>query len=253
MAIKRYNMQAVETVPHTRTRRRPVIKGNDAYIATGDTETYNYEGPWAEMLERFEALNGTLTRRVEATLTRTVDGEWAELAVVFSEYIPAAEGVNGDPGGMAPGGSRDNPAYERTSSEAQVALLLHPKFAGVSDEVAQAATQLMSGACATDRWDDTRTLGQVVSNANTELFNLVNRGVTDVLVQRVQLTARYMADSAPSTPAMTVQTPPGPLAAVPKGYDWLYMGATQSYSNGVLWVTETYKLSGPAGWAKELY
>jgi hypothetical protein len=253
MSLKAFNMHAVERVEHTRTRRRPVIKGTDAYVATGDTETYNYSGPWDEMLARFNALEGTLARRVEATITRSADGGWADLSVVFSSYIPGSEATNGDPDGAAPGGSRGNPQYERSSSEAAVALLLHPKFATVSDEVAQAATQMMNGAAATDRFDDNRTLGDVVQGANEELFSLVSRGVHEVLVQRVQLTARYMAQQPPTTPAMTIQTPPGPLAAVQAGYDWLYLGATQSYSNGELWVTETYKLSGPGGWAKELY
>ena len=62
--MKSYNITAQESLEHTRTRTRPVITGQDAFVNGGDTETYHYTGPWATMLARFNSLDGTLTRRV---------------------------------------------------------------------------------------------------------------------------------------------------------------------------------------------
>lgn len=253
MSLAAYNLRGRQQVERTLTRKRPVIAGPDAFVPSGDSEQLNYTGPWEEMLSRFNAIDGTLRRRVEGHLRQVADGEFAELSVTYTNYIPAKEANNGDPDGVMPGGSRDNPSYSRNFSEATESILLHPKFQGISDEAALAATMLMTGYSATDQFTESETIGEVVQNASAELYAQISKGVTDYLVQRVTLTARYKSDIVPTQQAMTIATPPGPLAGVASGYNWLYMGATQEYTNGELWVTESYKLSGPGGWDKTLY
>lgn len=252
--MKRYNITAQESLEHTRTRTRPVITGQDAYVNGGDTETYHYTGPWATMLSRFNSLDGTLTRRVEATLTRSADGNFGELEYTYTAYIPAKDAVNSDPESSMPGSSSGNPCYDLTTSEASAPLLTSPLAANLSDEGARALKMLMDGFAPTDMFDDKRTIEQVAKDADETLFKLVSKGVTEYLVQRVTLTARYKSNTPVAGGGMEIKDPPGPFGGV-AGNDrnWLYLGATQNMSNGEIWVTETYKLSGPGGWANELY
>ena len=253
MSLKQYNILAREQVEHTRTKQRPVISGQDSYVAGGDTETYRYTGPWAAMLSRFNALDGSLTRRLEATLTRSVDGNFGELDYTYTTYIPAKEAVNADPGNTMPGSSGDNPCYDLTTSEASAPLLTSPLADNLSEEGARALKMLMDGYAPTDMFDDTQTIEEVAKDANETLFDLVSKGVTEYLVQRVTLTARYKSSSPVAGGGIEIKDPPGPFGAAGKGRNWLYLGATQNMSNGEIWVTETYKLSGPGGWADNMY
>ena len=254
MSLKQYNILTREQVEHTRTKQRPVISGQDSYVAGGDTETYHYTGPWAAMLSRFNALDGTLTRRLEATLTRSVDGNFGELEYTLTSYIPAKEAVNADPESTMPGSSSGNPCYDLTTSEASAPLLTSPLAANISDEGARALKRMMDGYAPTDMFDDARTIEQVAKDADETLFKLVSKGVTEYLVQRVTLTARYKSNTPVAGGGMEIKDPPGPFGGV-AGNDrnWLYLGATQNLSNGEIWVTETYKLSGPGGWSNDLY
>lgn len=252
--MKRYNITAQESLEHTRTRTRPVITGQDAYVNGGDTETYHYTGPWSTMLARFNSLGGTLTRRVEATLTRSADGNFGELEYTYTSYIPAKDAVNADPDSAMPGSSSGNPCYDLTTSEASAPILTSSLAANLSDEGARALKMLIDGYAPTDMFDDERTIEEVAKAADEKLFKLVNKGVTEYLVQRVTLTARYKSASPVSGGGMTVKDPPGPFASVAgNDREWLYLGATQNMSNGDIWVTETYKLSGPGGWEDDLY
>lgn len=251
--MKSYNITAQESLEHTRTRTRPVITGQDAFVNGGDTETYHYTGPWATMLARFNSLEGTLTRRVEATLTRSADGNFGELEYTYTSYIPSKDAVNADPESSMPGSSSANPCYDLTTSEASAPLLTSPLATGLSDEGARALKMLIDGYAPTDMFDDERTIEEVASASNEKLFKLVSKGVTEYLVQRVTLTARYKADAPVAGGGMTVKDPPGPFASAGAGREWLYLGATQNMSNGEIWVTETYKLSGPGGWEDDLY
>ena len=252
--MKRYNITAQESLEHTRTRTRPVITGQDAYVNGGDTETYHYTGPWEAMLARFNSLDGSLTRRVEGTLTRSADGKFGELEYTYTSYIPAKDAVNADPDSAMPGSSSGNPCYDLTTSEASAPILTSPLAANLSDEGARALKMLIDGFSPTDMFDDERTIEEVAKAADEKLFNLVNKGVTEYLVQRVTLTARYKSASPVAGGGMTVKDPPGPFASVAgNDREWLYLGATQNMSNGEIWVTETYKLSGPGGWKDDLY
>ena len=200
------------------------------------------------------ALGGTLTRRVEATLTRSADGNFGELEFTYTSYIPAKDAVNADPESSMPGSSSGNPCYDLTTSEASAPILTSPLAANLSDEGARALKMLIDGFAPSDMFDDTRTIEEVATSADEKLFNLVNKGVTEYLVQRVTLTARYKSASPVAGGGMVVKDPPGPFASVAgNDREWLYLGATQNMSNGEIWVTETYKLSGPGGWEDDLY
>lgn len=253
MSLKSYNISAQEQVSHTLTKRLPVINGQDSYVAGGTTEEWNFSGPWEAMLAKFKQLSGTVTKRLEASLTREADGAFGTLSYTLTDYIPAREATQGDPDSSLPGSTRENPSYELTSSEASAPLLTAPQFANISGEAAQAFSMLMAGYAASDMFDDTRTIQDVAEPASSDLFALVQKGVTEYLVQRVTLTARYRASAPVDSPSMVIKAPPGPFGAVQEGRNWLYLGATQSYSNGEFWVTETYKLSGPGGWEEGLY
>ena len=252
--MKSYNITAQESLEHTRTRTRPIITGQDAYVYGGDTETYHYTGPWSAMLARFNALDGSLTRRVEGTLTRSADGNFGELEYTYSSYVPAKDAVNADPEATLPGTSSGNPCYDLTTSEASAPILTSPLAATLSDEGASALKMMIDGYAPSDMFDDERTIEEVAKSANDKLFNLVSKGVTEYLVQRVTLPARYKSSSPVAGGGIGVKDPPGPFASVAgNGRNWLYLGATQNMSNGEIWVTETYKLSGPGGWADDMY
>lgn len=253
MSLKSINISALEQVEHTITKRLPVITGQDSFVDGGRSEDWHFSGPWSVMLERFNKLTGTVTKRLTATLTRTADGAFGELRYTITDYIKNTEATQGDPDSSLPGSTRENPSYELTTSEASAPLLTAPQYAKISGEAAQAFSMLMTGYAPTDLFDDTRTIQDVAEPASAELFALVQKGVTEYLVQRVTLTARYRASSPVDAPAMVIKAPPGPFGAVQEGRNWLYLGATQSYSNGEFWVTETYKLSGPGGWEEGLY
>lgn len=254
MSLKEFHILEQESVQHTRTRTRPVLAGPDAYVPGGDTEEYNYTGPWEALLARFNGLEGTLTRRLQATLTRNADGLFGELNVTYTTYIPGKDATNADPDGSMPGSSRAQPCYDLTTSEASAPIMTHPDFAKISGEGARAMKMLIEGYASEDMFDETRTIGEVAEGADQKLYALVCKGVTEYLVQRVTLTARYKASSTGEVGGgMEVKAPPGPFANVGGGRDWLYLGATQNISNGEIWVTETYKLSGPGGWEKSLY
>jgi hypothetical protein len=253
MSIKSIGISEKEQVSYTRTKRRPVIAGPDSYVAGGDTEELNFTGPWSAMVKRFNGLDGSLTKRLEATLTRSADGNFGELRYTFTTFIPAEEATQGDPGGTMPGTTRESPCYELTTSEASAPLLTHPKFSAVNGDGARALTMLMTGHMPDEMFNDEKTIAEVAEGANSEAFALVSKGVTEYLVQRVTLTARYRASSPVTDTGMAIKSPPGPFGAVSGGRDWLYMGATQNLTNGEIWVTETYKLSGPGGWDASLY
>lgn len=253
MSLKQYNIAAREQVEHSRTKQRPVISGQDSYVPGGDTETYRYTGPWAAMLSRFNALDGSLTRRLEATLTRSVDGNFGELDYTYTTYIPAKEAVNADPESTMPGSAADNPCYDLTTSEASVPILLSPLAENLTDEGARALKMLIDGFAPTDMFDDTQTIEEVAKAANEKLYEKVSKGISEYLVQRVTLTARYKSASPVTGGAMQIKDPPGPFGKAGNGRNWLFLGATQNMSNGEIWVTETYKLSGPGGWDEDLY
>lgn len=254
MSLTSFYIKEQEQVSHVLTKQRPVIAGPDAFVPGGETEEFNYSGPWPAMKARFDALDGTLQRRVQATLSRAADGNFAELNYTYTTYIPASDATNADPSGTMPGSSRAQPCYDLTTSEASAPIMTHPDFAKISGEGARAMKMLIEGYASEDMFDESRTIGEVAEGADQKLYDLVCKGVTEYLVQRVTLTARYKATSTGEVGGgMEVKAPPGPFANVGGGRDWLYLGATQNISNGEIWVTETYKLSGPGGWEKSLY
>lgn len=253
MSIKSYNIGAKEQVAHSRTKRLPVIVGPDSYVDGGEVEEWNYNGPWSAMLAKFNGLTGSITKRLEATLTRSQDGAFGELRWTWTKFIKGSEGTSGDPEASFPGSQRDNPSYELTTSEANAPLLTSPKFASLSDEGLRAISMLLAGYAPTDMFDEAQTIGDVAQAANAELYKYVVKGITDYIVPRVTLTARYKSSNPVQTEAMTIQEPPGPFGKVKGDRNWLFVGGTQSYSNGEIWVTETYKLSGPNGWEEGLY
>lgn len=253
MSLKQYNITAKEQVTHSRTKRLPVIVGSDSYVDGGESQEWNFTGPWSAMLAKFNGLTGTLTERLDATLTRSADGKFGELRYTLTNYIPAEEATQGDPDGVLPGGGRENPSYDLTTSEASAPLLTHPNFENISGEGARAFKMLMDGYAASDMFDESRTIGEVAEGASAELFKLVEKGVTEYLVQRVTLTARYKSSSPVTDSGMAIKDPPGPLGKAANGRNWLFVGATQNVQGREIWVTETYKLSGPGGWEKSLY
>lgn len=254
MAIKSFNLTAREQVQHARTRRRPVIVGQDAYVPNGDTESWHYTGPWADMLRQFEALDGTLLRRVEATLTRTEDGEFGELAITYTDYMKQENAIQGDPDGALPGSSRELPQYELGISEANAPLLTHPLYAELPQEQLTAAHMYMTGSLETDMVTESKTVGQLLDDMG-QLAVRIRRGQTEFLQQSVTLTAKYRAGASGSvqiTPFQVVTQVPGGIST-PAGRNWLTYPASRSIQGREVWVGETYKLSGPAGWDKELY
>lgn len=254
MAIKAFNLATNEQVQHTRSRRRPVIVGQDAYVPNGDTETWNYSGPWDDMLRMFEALDGTLLRRVEATLTRAADGEFGELAITYTNYMKQEDALQGDPDGSLPGSSRELPQYELGISEANAPLLTHPLYASLPQEQLTAAHMYMTGSLESDMVTESKTVGTLLDEMG-KLAERIRRGQTEYLQQSVTLTAKYRDNAGGAvniTPFQVVSQVPGGVQG-PAGRNWLTYPASRSIQGREVWVGETYKLSGPAGWDEELY
>lgn len=257
MAVKSINISLQESVPMTYRRQAPILSGEDLYKSTGQTRSQEWSGPWEEILRLLQDLPASMTERLDATASREADGDFGTLRATWSIYEYAgAEGEPAEP----PGSSRDNPQYECQVSASQEPILTHPALAYLPLNYLKALKMLMDGYTLEDKIYDEGfqaevTLETLLDQIPTpEATRLVLQGCTHYLSPQVVLTVRYRADSVPALPTActVVSSIPGPFKA-PDGRNWFFEAPSISVQDGELWVSETYRLSGPGGWSEFLY
>lgn len=259
MGIVNYNIRTVESVQKVRRIQRPIItEDGDSYVATGDTLEQCWSGPWAELESKMGSLEFSLTRRLQATLSRIADGNMAELRATWTDYVKRKAETSGDSTSSVPGASREAPSYSVQVTCVQEPLLTHPSYASLDDISLTALKMLMDGGKPSDvvTIGDNGlpvTLEQQLASVSADLVKRIKRGQTHYLAPQVAVTARYRAKSIPDTAtSFTISEPPGGINT-PAGHDWLFIAPSTEAHGDEVWVSETYLLSGAGGWDKAIY
>ncbi len=271
MALQSYNYKAREQVEWEEKRSLPVITGEDKYVSTGHSITQNYDGPLADMRHIMTGLTGSMTNRVEATLTRQADGQSGKLRIVRTDYVlreetEEEEGSGGSPSEPVPGEDESMPSYSTSTNAVLEPLLTHPLFADKlknNEPALQALKMLIDGATLSDLVRDPedpkgkRILGTVgqLTKGFTLAKEYILKGVTEFYSPHTVLTARFKVTSYESkelSQVGTIVTPKGGYPT-PKGRNWLCIGQGIEITGKDYWASETYELSGPGGWDTTLY
>lgn len=258
MGIRNIGGGVCEAVHKVRRISRPLMTGQaDGYVATGDTLEQRWTGPWAALEAKMLNLQADASNRLQATLTRQADGDHAELSAVWTSYVPGGGGGGGG-GANAPGSSRENPSYALQVTSVQEPLLTHPLYANLSQEALTALKMLMDGyklteVVATASDGTPTTLEQALGQVDAKLVERVKKGQTHYMAPQIAVTARYRSDSLPDTGnAMKIGNPPGGFST-PAGCNWLQLVPGIEMQGNEIWVSETYLLSSPGGWDKDIY
>lgn len=250
------NIAPREHRDRTRTLKRAAAP---AYTeVTGVSETLKFTGRWEDMLARAAEIAGAGQDAYEATCTCTrIGGGLGELSVQFTEYrIPEGAGEGEET--ENPLGSKENPQYSFSTTEAAEPLLGHPYFAGqLTEEECWILQQYAGGA----HPDSEQTYGgktgilkdlcAALGGKAAELYNFYKQGITQYYEIYAEATARWKGEPL-GYAWLTIQTPPGPVKT-PAGRNWLYLGEGAEESGGEIWRTAKFKLSGPGGWSPKLY
>lgn len=258
MSIKSINIELREQVEHTLTRQMPVVAGAELYRATGETESRAWSGPWEQMREKFEGLEYSYFRRLNATLKRVADGEFGELTATWTFY-EAGDGSGEAGSDVQPGTDREHPEYDLQLQTVQEPILTHPKWEGMSDDKLLALKMLMDGFKRTEKFvreDGTsaRIYDELKNVSPVERVRLILKGVTAYNSPHIVLTVRYRGTAVPdiATAGAIVSTVPGGFRT-PAGRNWYFHGPSWSMKGAELWITEVYELSGPGGWDSFIY
>ena len=264
MAIKNINVTLREAVQKVRRYSRPIITGADKYVATGDTLEQSWTGSWAELEAKMTSLAYDLTNRLSCTLTRLVDGDHSELRATWTTYTQRGAD-DGSGGGTSfegiPGSSRDNPTYSVQVTSVQEPLLTHPNYNSLSDDTLTALKMLMDGYKVTDTLIDSETgdpisIEKVLSSsqgADEDLVKRIKKGQTHYMAPQVCVTCRYKVTEVPDiSTSFRTATPPGSINT-PAGHNWLSLLPSVEVAEGEIWVSESFLLSGPGGWDKNIY
>ena len=258
MAIKDFNTSLQEQVEMSQRRQAPVLYGEELYRATGESRSQEWTGPWEEILAKMQQLPASLSERLDASATRTADGEFGTLRATWTFYEFAGEEGQED---SPPGSDRDNPQYEVQTSAVQEPILTHPKLAYLPLNYLKALKMLMDGYTLEDKiysegHQTEMTIGDFLNDIPTpEATRLVLQGVTHYVSPQVIVTVRYASASVPQFAQICsiVDKLPGPLPAPAGGRNWLFEGPSVSMDGPQIIVSETYRLSGPGGWSEFLY
>jgi len=236
-----------------------VNKGKGEPVSGGYTEE-TWEGTWTEMCayaERQSAAGGDLWS-VTATVTRK-DGNFAECRI-------RRQAMDGKEEGQVemPGGTRDNPQYSLSVTCVPQPILTHPLAESFTGEKLDALKRLVNGGCMGSLVDVTKdgqplqqkTVRSILGDEATPLIEKIKKGVTSFYSPQIVLQVRYKVTDPGSISyqkACTIATPPGPFESPDGNFNWLSMG-TSVEGYGKDWqVTDSYMLSGPDGWDKDIY
>ena len=258
MSVKDYNISLQEQVAMSQRRQAPVLYGEDLYKATGESRSQEWDGPWEDILAQMKSLPASETARLDATATRSADGNFGTLRATWTLYeFAGAEGDQSAP----PARRRSNPQYEVQTSAVQEPLLAHPKLAYLPLNYIKALKMLMDGYTLEDKLYDEGHQGEVTIQTlldqipTPEATSLVLQGVTHYVSPQVVVTVRYAAAKVPqfATLCSIVDSLPGRFPQPAGGRNWLFEGPSVSMDGPQIMVSETYRLSGPGGWSEFLY
>lgn len=218
------------------------------------------EGSWSEMVgyADMQCAAGGELRSVTATVTRK-PGALAECRV----RTQVLDGK--DPSGTEmPGGSRNSPSYSLQVVCVPQPILTHKLAESIQGDKLEALKALVNGAHMGSKIDLTKdgekanpkTIKSILGDDEDALVKKIKKGITSFYSPQVSLQARYVVKD-PGTvtyqEACKISTPPGPFSSPGGKYNWLSMGTGVEGSGREWTVTDTYLLSGPDGWDKDIY
>lgn len=217
-----------------------------------------WEGSWAEMCayaDQKTAAGGDKWA-ITATVTRKA-GDFAECRI-------RRQAMDGKEEFEMPGESRDNPQYSLTCTAVPQPILTHKLSESYSGEKLDALKRLVNGGCMGSKIDISKegqpvtqkTIQSIIGDDTSELIKKLKKGVTSFYSPQVVLQARYKVED-PATvtyqKCCTIADPPGPFKSPSGKFDWLCLGTSVEGSGKEWQVTDSYILSGPDGWDKDIY
>lgn len=263
----------LEQVPRTYVR----VYKHKTYTETGDEERRTYEGHWDVMVPRADAAvgEGGDAYNITATLTRK-EGDMATLEIRKAkikdpkedeEEAPDTPGSEGNPGE-----SRENPQYTLRLQRAAEPLLTHDRYAGIPKDPLEALRALINGAQRATEMeilelkDDGRlskkkiSIERILKNADNKLANearnKIEHGTDSFLSFEAELEVRYRVKSLKDfewREMAKIAYPSGPFPHPPGKRNWLFAGQSVEHSGKIIWITESYLLSGKDGWDRDIY
>lgn len=234
-----------------------VNEGEGSPVNGGYSETM-YEGSWDEMCAYADQVcaSGGDYWAITATVTRKA-GNFAECRV-------RKQAMDGKREFEMPGSSRENPQYSLSCTAIPQPILTHKLAESYSGEKLDALKRLVNGGCMGTKIDVSKegqpvtqkTIQSIIGDDTSKLIEKLKKGVTSFYGPQIVLQARYKVKD-PGTVSYqkccTIGSPPGPFKSPSGKFNWLCLGTTVEGSGKEWQVTDSYMLSGPDGWDKDIY
>lgn len=264
----------LEQVPRTYVR----VYKHKTYTETGDEERRTYEGHWDVMVPRADAAvgEGGDAYNITATLTRK-EGDMAILEIRKAkikdpkedeEEAPDTPGSEGNPGE-----SRENPQYTLNLTRSPEPLLTHDRYASIPKDPREALRALINGATrgtkleiiekngstgkSTVYW---KTVEKILLENHSDLVDeargKIEKGTDSYLNFEAELQVRYRVKTLTDfvwRESAKIAYPPGPFPHPGGKRNWLFAGQSVEHSGKIIWITESYLLSGKDGWDRDIY
>lgn len=234
-----------------------VHDGKGEPVSGGYTEE-TWEGSWAEMCAYAdrEAASGGERWSITATVTRK-PGNLAECRI-------RRQAMDGKEEFEMPGSSRSNPQYSLSATSVPQPILTHKLAESYSGEKLDALKRLVNGGCMGTKIDVSKegqpftqkTIQSIIGDDTSKLIEKLKKGVTSFNSPQVVVQVRYKVKD-PGTVSYqkccTIASPPGPFKSPGGNFNWLCLGTSVEGAGREWQVTESYMLSGPDGWDKDIY
>lgn len=267
------NAYGITTAPHTtngRTYSAAAPTNSTGYVATGKSHSVPYEGSYDELVTLADGIITQATQLAHISIQITESpGGIAKMTVTTTYYTPddTDPSSSGDTAADV-GKSRENPQYSFEFADQELSVLLHPLFQQYKDDLTdaqQAAVEAWAAGADRSSFILDVDLGYRVpikialEHAPQEIKDYV-LGSNPRRFIYTFVTAKATYEMSPTqairaaADVMKIKDPPGYLKDVPRpaGANWLF--AAIAYQSGAKCTcTETYKLSAPGGWPKEIY
>lgn len=227
----------------------------------GSYKEETFEGTFEEMcsLADSRAKAGGAMYAVTATVTRKAGG-FGECKIKTTPM----DGKGMENIEMAPGSSRSNPCYTLSVTAVPQPILTHKLADGIEGEKLDAMKALVNGASMGTLIDTSKTgersvqktIKEILSDDSSEIMKKIMKGVTSFYSPSVTLSVRYKVKEPSSInyiDACKIASPPGPFKTPAGKFNWLSMGTGVEFDGKECVVSDTYVLSGPEGWDKDIY
>lgn len=217
-----------------------------------------WEGSWDAMCAYADAQcqAGGDGWNITATVTRKA-GNFAECRV-------RRQAMDGAEEFEMPGSSRENPQYSLSCTAVPQPILTHKLAESYSGEKLDALKRLVNGGCMGSKIDISKegqpvtqkTIQSIIGDDQSELIKKLKKGVTSFYSPQVTLQVRYKVKDPAAISYLkccTIADPPGPFKSPGKKFTWLCLGTSVEGAGKEWQVTDSYMLSGPDGWDKDIY